>query len=311
MKERRLSGKAICRPVSFRIVSDGGPSTIHSRYSVGKVEGDVLSLNPFEALYLYQKGKIKPENSGMDSFERICSVLVSDAEELNLFRVYLYFREKGFRISREGSILLLRKKNSSSPPTKVRVWREDDVSSFADISAASDGIIALLDGQGAVTIFRSTVIDPEGKAEFTWPGEIKASRLGESMYIVHDPLPAWFGEEFQGMTIIGRPEIEFLHSIGLINEDIAPTGNGRIFTDLVHRKFIVKTGFKYGSAFRTYEIDLEHHAECLVSDLTEPEEWYRISRAVRVSHAVRKKMVFSNLSEEKVRYVAVERLDEV
>ncbi|MDH2905385.1 MAG: tRNA-intron lyase, partial [Methanomassiliicoccales archaeon] len=69
-----------------------------------------------------------------------------------------------------------------------------------------------------------------------------------------------------------------------------------VYDDMKNRGFIVKTGFKYGSHFRAYDADPEKaHAKFLVHAVSPgyAATWPEISRAVRLSHGVRKEILFA------------------
>ena len=86
-----------------------------------------------------------------------------------------------------------------------------------------------------------------------------------------------------------------------------------VYTDLRDRKMVVKTGFKFGTHFRVYKsvesAEKVPHSEYLVHTL--PDDYVFLpsvlSRAVRLAHSVRKKMVFA-YPDKTVKYLEIKRL---
>ena len=86
-----------------------------------------------------------------------------------------------------------------------------------------------------------------------------------------------------------------------------------VYTDLRERGFVVKTGFKFGSHFRAYEqvgdVDRIPHSKYLVHALPEgfvvmlPE----MSRAIRLAHGVRKRMIFAYSGKKGLEYLDIGR----
>jgi len=70
----------------------------------------------------------------------------------------------------------------------------------------------------------------------------------------------------------------------------------------MERGFVVRTGFKYGTHFRVYTSgSIEEHSDILVH-LVERDakiSWEALSRAIRLSHSVRKRMLFASIGKRK------------
>ena len=88
-----------------------------------------------------------------------------------------------------------------------------------------------------------------------------------------------------------------------------------VYKDLRNRFFIPKTGFKFGSHFRVYETFLSinniSHSKYLVHVI--PKNYifkYQIlSRAIRLSNSVKKKMIFASFfSSIDIKYIEIERI---
>ncbi|MGA7076226.1 MAG: tRNA-intron lyase [Halobacteriota archaeon] len=86
-----------------------------------------------------------------------------------------------------------------------------------------------------------------------------------------------------------------------------------VYTDLRDSGFVVKTGFKFGSHFRAYDeisdVDRIPHSRYLVHTLPEgyvvrlPE----MSRAIRLAHGVRKRMIFAYSGKKGLEYLDIGR----
>lgn len=87
-----------------------------------------------------------------------------------------------------------------------------------------------------------------------------------------------------------------------------------VYKDLRKKGYVVRTGLKYGTYFRAYEKGVrvgEGHAHWLIQPIRE--EWktsiYEISKAIRLAHSVRKKMMWAVVdSEGDVTYYKFERI---
>ncbi|MCD6461886.1 MAG: tRNA-intron lyase, partial [Thermoplasmata archaeon] len=66
-----------------------------------------------------------------------------------------------------------------------------------------------------------------------------------------------------------------------------------VYGDLRERGLIAKTGFKYGTHFRAYDVHPdEGHARYLVHGISTPQiSWQEISRGVRLAHGVKKEFL--------------------
>lgn len=88
-----------------------------------------------------------------------------------------------------------------------------------------------------------------------------------------------------------------------------------VYKDLRNRDFIPKTGFKFGSHFRVYDkflsINNISHSKYLIHVI--PKNYifkYQIlSRAIRLSNSVKKKMIFASFfSSIDIKYIEIERI---
>ena len=87
-----------------------------------------------------------------------------------------------------------------------------------------------------------------------------------------------------------------------------------VYEDLREKGLVVKTGFKFGSHFRVYKTKQQKHSSYLIHVLPEEHVFsmQELSRAVRLAHGVKKRMIFSfkeKVGEETIiRYVDIGRM---
>ncbi len=87
-----------------------------------------------------------------------------------------------------------------------------------------------------------------------------------------------------------------------------------VYEDLRGKGLVVKTGFKFGSHFRVYKTKQQKHSSYLVHVLPEEHVFsmQELSRAVRLAHGVKKRMIFSFKekvgAESIIRYVDIGRM---
>ncbi|MCL4452684.1 MAG: hypothetical protein M1317_01080 [Candidatus Thermoplasmatota archaeon] len=285
----------ICNSIHFQF-SGMDASQILNRYHTGKISGDTMFLEPCESIYLCMKGKIAPvENMSMS--EVISSVFHDD---LYIYYVYSVLKSKGFIVKRDGNKFYYRRvgENFGIP---VILIKEGDVIDFSTLYVDSPAIFITVDEEKSITYFRATPVDPSGniRSHVVKGG---AGKLNNVYYTVNQE-PAWFGQDFMGARILNKFESAYILDEIHSDEDL-------LYRDLVDRNFIVKSGFKYGQNFRIYSDSMNDHAEFLVS-LMKCDEWYKISRAIRLSVSVRKKTLLAGFIENKLKYLYMERLRDI
>ena len=105
---------------------------------------------------------------------------------------------------------------------------------------------------------------------------------------------------------------QFIEYASSIESDF--TDKYAVYEDLEEKGLIVKTGFKFGSHFRVYKASQQKHSSYLIHVLPEEHVFSipELSRAVRLAHGVKKRMVFSFIekigAESIVRYVDIGRM---
>ena len=109
-------------------------------------------------------------------------------------------------------------------------------------------------------------------------------------------------------TLHSQPFERFIEYASTIETDFR--AKYAVYADLMEKGQMVKTGFKFGSHFRVYKAMQLKHSLYLVHVLSEEHVFPlpELSRAVRLAHGVRKRMIFAFTIAEGIRYVDVGRM---
>jgi tRNA-intron endonuclease, archaea type len=191
------------------------------------------------------------------------------------------------------------------------------------LEAKTQALVAVVDEESEVTSYELGVDSPQGGvAPSTRPRSV--GTLMVDRVLVWDKADAQrlHEQEFFGKPVGGCLHlslVEALHlcrhrgfevmdplsgkaitepALGRLAKKIEPGIEQRreVYDDLKERQLIVKTGYKFGTHFRAYERDPTHtHAPFLVQCVRAADlfEWPQLSRAVRLAHGVRKKLLLA------------------
>jgi tRNA-intron endonuclease len=109
-------------------------------------------------------------------------------------------------------------------------------------------------------------------------------------------------------TLNSQPFEQFIEYASAIESDFMD--KYRVYADLMEKGQMVKTGFKFGSHFRVYKAMQLKHSLYLIHVLSEEHVFPlpELSRAVRLAHGVRKRMIFAFTVAGEIRYVDVGRM---
>ncbi len=306
MQKNRPSDRAICQDLVFTILQNRGPSFLLNKYKLGRIQGGVLILNSFECLYLVLKGKIAAENKLYNRLDRLLEKFGILDQFLDIFIVYNILKNRGFYVKMEENSLFYRRTPRVDYRGPVRVIRESETIEFSEMIKNGSCVYAALDDDNDVTIFISELWDERGNNITGFERQPEVTRLNSSYAVNSQDVPEWFGTAFGEMKLLNRLEAGFIawkEPLHQVEDEVQA-----VFNDLVDRHFIVKTGFKYGANFRIYAMTIEEHADYLVHFVERKEQWYKISRAVRVAQGVRKEMVFSGIYGSGPAYVKLRRV---
>jgi tRNA splicing endonuclease len=303
MQKESKPHRARCGEIIFSILEEKSPSYIINRYKVGKFSDSILNLDPYEAFFLMSKDKIEPENPLFrDPLNFIKRVQYPEIFLL-IFPAYESFKQMGLQVKVEGKYLMFRRNSNEEYSCPYMVIREDDSISWKELLEMGNINFLVLDDELDITAFSMQELSPEGNHQPAYSGTRNGGTAIAEISSGGDFLP-WMGEKIGKWTYLNRFERNFLS--GPDSESLSL--EQRVYNDLAGRGFIIRTGFKYGANFRIYAGKLEEHADFLVHVFPEEEQWYKISRAVRVAHAVRKKMIFAGESQGKIAYRKIERV---
>ena len=306
MLKNKSPSKAICQDIIFHIQQDKSPSFLLNKYKLGRIQAGVIILNPFECMYLFLRKKIAPENPSLNHADRILHRLGMTGTFLDIFIVYDLLKSRGFYVKVENQMLYYRRTPRSEFKGPVKVIRESGGIKFMELFENGNCVYAALDDDNDLTIFISESWDQIGKSEENINLKAEMKELDNLSAVDADSVPKWFGTQFGDIKLLNRAEAGHLTAIpyGSYEEMLTQ----KVYDDLIKRNFIVKTGFKYGANFRIYSENIEEHADFLVHVIGEDEQWFKISRAVRVAQGVRKEMLFSGFVNDTPKYIKLRRV---
>lgn len=278
------------------------------------LDGDAVALTPVEAAYLLREGKL--EHVEGDGYARFVRRAVEDEP---VMRAYADLRGRGYYLSHEDELYLHARGDhpaNTSPETRVEVVDEDTVVE----PGAMPSLLAVADDDCDVTYFSVEREDVEGGfPSIDADGSFETKERGRGVAVVPDGdtlREARYGasikKEDDETLLLSPVEAAYLRDRGFFDLPNIDVGARRlaVYADLRGRGVCPRTGFKFGADFRVYETPEDDHAGLLVSavECDRPLPVVEISRAVRLAHGVRKRMVFALVDEgNPVEYIVIER----
>ncbi|ATZ61663.2 MAG: tRNA-intron lyase [Methanosarcinales archaeon Met12] len=204
-------------------------------------------------------------------------------------------------------------------------------------------ILAIVDEEGDITFYDAKKTDMEGKMR-----EVKTNGIKEEAALLGDRVIIWDPElahalhhgSFFGTLLHEKMlQLSLVESAYLLKKKVIKIVDGKSGKVLSFKKFaekatriepifdgkyrtyeglrdkgqVVKTGFKFGSHFRTYEqidsIEKLTHSKYLVHAIPGDHIFalQELSRAIRLAQSVRKRMIFAYTTDKKVQYVDIGR----
>ncbi|MDS0257201.1 tRNA-intron lyase [Thermoplasmatales archaeon AK] len=236
----------------------------------------------------------------MNSLPKIVSALELN-DDLETFFVFRELKSKGLQLKVHGRTIFYRKKSGGRMHGPIIVIKESETISDIDLARSAGGLYAAIDDDFDITMFLSESFVPIGTNPLDRPGFVE-NNMDMARIVDSQSVPPWMGHDIGGFKVLTNYEISYLTGRARTDPDL------EVYNDLVRRGFVVKTGFKYGCNFRAYAGPSSEHAEFLVHVLTGSDQWYKISRAVRVAHGVRKKMLFASKLESGITYTLISRI---
>ncbi|MBN2733253.1 MAG: tRNA-intron lyase [Methanomicrobiaceae archaeon] len=312
---------------------------LYEQGGYGRPSGKSLKLTPEEALYLADRGKIEVKGH---SFDSILTEFVEKSEFLRKFLVYRDIRERGFVIqSGPHDFRVFKRGQKPGKGTSfymMRVLSERDLVDFVKIieetmsarNMRKQFLLAVVDDEDEITYYEIKTNDPPvGTLEFT-AEKTTGLAYGNAVIIPASPdsefESALFGTRFdKERLMLSSLEALYLMDKGLleIKGGITPdefyrrVEDGdhelrqklRAYSHLRDLKNIPRTAYKFGHHFRVYSGG-KQHSELLVHAISEGETMPMsvISRSVRLSHSVRKKMLFACVKKDSIEYIEFARI---
>ncbi len=304
---------------------------IHNRGNFGRFESGALILSPVEALYLMNEGKLVV--SGYSTIDFLTKAMEESSDFEIRYLAYRDLRKRGFIVKDTGREMWINRGGESERRALFPVYERMpfDFDEIYSMVSESMKIFGIVDGDGDMTYYSIAVEEPKGPVETDFHENIEILLMAEMG--ITDSIEIHRGM-FYGKNMDGRLILSNVESIYLAEKGIARLigGNGKeislkdalkhmmqkdpefsqkyaIYSDLRDRGLIVKTGFKYGTHFRVYVRDIEHHAPYLVHAVPEiyVGTWPEISRGVRLAHGVKKDFLLAEASNPP-KYLNIKRV---
>lgn len=197
-------------------------------------------------------------------------------------------------------------------------------------------IVGLLDLEGDVTYYKISTLVVNGKVK-NYHGKKIEGILHGYKCIIDESNSMLYDDQFFGNIIDNNIEISLLESLYLLDHgylELKKESNKghfnfkelkeyaskkddnfmlkyNIYKHLRDNEMVPKTGFKYGTAFRCYKGDPDHHhAEFIIEPVPEDftTSWYNISKSVRVAHSVKKTFIYARQKDDEPVYFRIKRV---
>ncbi len=276
------------------------------RLGFGFKKGEKIYLHPVEAFYLQMNGKAF--FAEMEELKRWVEERVSSFPEF--YFVYEDLRRRGYRAKPQDELIVARRifyPISEKNPVNLKDILEK-IRRFGEI------VLAIVDEESEITYYLASKPELLGEQVEELP-KIRGSILKDRVITENVEVfrKFFYGSEFGGFVVLSLFESLYLLEKGFLELDSAEklleaikNSEGfeeryEVYKDLKNRKFVVKTGFKFGSDFRIYrKVDSAEdlpHSEFLVSIVNSEIVPRDLARAVRLANSVRKKLVFAYKGE--------------
>ncbi|MEM1578809.1 MAG: tRNA-intron lyase [Archaeoglobaceae archaeon] len=270
------------------------------RAGFGRKKGNKIYLHPVEALYLQMNEKI---NFG--ELKNLIEWVKKKVEKFpEIYFVYEDLRKRGRKPRIEGDFVFAKK--------IFLPFSEMDIISFENIkeniSRFGEVVVAIVDEESEVTYYVARELEAEGEQEESLP-KLRGTLFKDRVITENIEI---FQKYFYGSEIGRFVALSLIESIYLLEKGFLEVENAdklaevvksiegfeeklKVYKDLKNRKFVVKTGFKFGSDFRVYRrvesIQQLPHSEFLVSVVKDSIKAKELANKVRLANSVRKKPV--------------------
>ncbi|MCS7144048.1 MAG: tRNA-intron lyase [Archaeoglobaceae archaeon] len=272
------------------------------RQGFGFKKGDKLYLHPIEAFYLQMNGK-----AFFAEMEELKSWVENRLKSFpESYFVYEDLRNRGYRAKIDGELIFAKRR--FYPISEKIIIKIEDI--LDKIQKFGEIILAIVDEESEITYYIASLPDLAGEQVENLP-KICGSLLKDRVITDNVELFSkfFYGSKIGKIVVLSLVESFYLYENGFLQldcaeklYDIIKSSEGfeekyKVYKDLKKRKFVVKTGFKFGSDFRIYRKvesaeDLPH-SEFLVSIVNSEITPRDLARAVRLSNSVRKKLILA------------------
>lgn len=296
---------------------------------IGSKKAGRLELNPIEVIYLALKNRVKVRMkirtiNIIDLFNWATS---SNENCLYYYHVYEDLRSRGYKVRPVDKYLVGKYvflPIAESKKVTIKEIAEQNVEKL---------ILAVVDEENEVTYYKVEEVDLRGN-QIEHIEKVKGYFIKDKVITTDTELfnKFFYGSYKDGIVTLSIIEALYLMELGVldvyehnkrlneddlkkIGENLDPNFDRRyeVYKDLKNRGFVVKTGFKFGSDFRVYDIvrdvnDLPH-SKYLVTIVDDKRLYmYEIARAVRLAQSVKKKMIFVYKNNGENKYILIERI---
>jgi len=312
------------------IVKDSVESgKIHNKGSVGRFSGGMLVLTLTEAFYLINEGKLSVD--GVSPYEFLKKAALSSGDFEVRYLTYRDLKKRGFIVEDTGIDMKIARGGEDIKKAVVPLYERVpfDFNGIYSMVSEEKKIFGIVDGDGDLTYYSIEREEPHGPIK-ALKEKIEITVLNEMAFTENNEIH----RAYYGKTIDKWLQLSIIESIYLVEKGIADIRDAlsekispeylkrqaekkdpefmqklKIYSDLRDRGLIVKTGFKYGTHFRVYVRDIEHHAPYLVHAVPDNYvgTWPEISRGVRLAHGVKKDFLLAEASDPP-KYLKVKRV---
>jgi len=297
---------------------------------IGTKKSGRVELNPIEVLYLALKNnvKVRIRNRVANVVDLFNWAVSSDEDCLYYYYVYEDLRSRGYKVKPVDRFLVGKYvflPIAESKKVTIKEIAEQNVEQL---------ILAVVDEENEVTYYKVEEVDLRGN-QIEHIEKIKGYLIKDKVITTNTELfnKFFYGSCKDGIVTLSIIEALYLMELGVLDvyernkklnkDDLRKIGlkldpnfdrRYEVYKDLKDRGFVVKTGFKFGSDFRVYDIvrdvnDLPHSKYLVTIVDDEKLYMYEIARAVRLAQSVRKKMIFVYKNNDgSNKYILIERV---
>jgi tRNA-intron endonuclease, archaea type len=292
---------------------------LHARHQVGEQGPAGLRLSLVEAAWCVAGGRLE---TPLD-LAGLLSLGTARAEVSYL--VYSDLRSRGLVVRHDGPLLAVRSRQGTEPAYRVVAAADTDAVRPDELTrwAAEGLVVGVADEDGSVTHYAFAAERPEGAWFPTQLPPAAGSVLADRVLVTDPAGQEWWRRERVGQPhgdflVLSFTEAEWLRRRGVLQvPELAPAASAvqphcrrtiPVYETLRGAGCVPRSGFKFGTHLRAYRGDPDaEHAQWLV-DCVAPGEalaWSHLSRAVRVAHGVRKRLLVAVAEHGQTGFVGI------